>query len=287
MPPSAMTGTPWRIAASAHSKTAVICGTPTPATTRVVQIEPGPIPHLDRVRARVDQRLRRLGGRDVAGDHLDVPLGLDTPHHLDDGQRVAVGGVDDEHVDLGGDERARALERVRADADRGSDPEPALLVLRRERELDPLLDVLDGDQAAEAPVRVDDRELLDLVPVQDLVRLLERRPDRRSDEVARGHQRGNGLARVRLEAEVAVRQDPDEHAGLVGDRHARDAVARHQLERVRDEVVRAQRHGLDDHPRLGALDLVDLGDLVGDREVAVQDPRSRLRARARSRAAPR
>ena len=46
MPPSAITGTPCRIATSAHSKTAVTCGTPTPATTRVVQIEPGPIPTL-------------------------------------------------------------------------------------------------------------------------------------------------------------------------------------------------------------------------------------------------
>ena len=33
-------------AAAAQSKTAVICGTPMPATTRVVQIEPGPMPTL-------------------------------------------------------------------------------------------------------------------------------------------------------------------------------------------------------------------------------------------------
>ena len=33
------------------------CGTPTPATMRVVQIEPGPMPTLTRVRARIDQRL--------------------------------------------------------------------------------------------------------------------------------------------------------------------------------------------------------------------------------------
>ena len=46
MPPSAMTGTPWRIATRRTSYIAVICGTPTPATTRVVQIEPGPIPTL-------------------------------------------------------------------------------------------------------------------------------------------------------------------------------------------------------------------------------------------------
>jgi hypothetical protein len=42
MPPSAMTGTPYRSAISALSITAVICGTPMPATTRVVQMERGP-----------------------------------------------------------------------------------------------------------------------------------------------------------------------------------------------------------------------------------------------------
>ena len=36
-------------------------------------------------------------------------------------------------------------------------------------------------------------------------------------------------------------------------------------------MVGPQRDGLDDHPRLRALDLVDLADLLGDREVAVDD----------------
>ena len=46
MPPSAMTGTPAPSAASTASMIAVSCGTPTPATMRVVQIEPGPMPTL-------------------------------------------------------------------------------------------------------------------------------------------------------------------------------------------------------------------------------------------------
>ena len=46
MPPSAMTGMSESAAAEAQSNTAVICGTPTPATTRVVHIEPGPMPTL-------------------------------------------------------------------------------------------------------------------------------------------------------------------------------------------------------------------------------------------------
>src|SRR6266850_1004750 len=45
-PPSAITGTSARFATRAASSTAVNCGTPTPATIRVVQIEPGPTPTL-------------------------------------------------------------------------------------------------------------------------------------------------------------------------------------------------------------------------------------------------
>nr|KEP23645.1 hypothetical protein DA06_06290 [Georgenia sp. SUBG003] len=45
-PPSAMSGTPAGRHACAARCTAVTCGTPTPATTRVVQMEPGPTPTL-------------------------------------------------------------------------------------------------------------------------------------------------------------------------------------------------------------------------------------------------
>jgi hypothetical protein len=46
MPPSAIIGTPLPLSASETIWMAVICGTPTPATMRVVQIEPGPMPTL-------------------------------------------------------------------------------------------------------------------------------------------------------------------------------------------------------------------------------------------------
>jgi len=41
-----MTGTPADAISESESEIAVICGTPTPATTRVVQIDPGPMPTL-------------------------------------------------------------------------------------------------------------------------------------------------------------------------------------------------------------------------------------------------
>ena len=46
MPPSATIGTSASAAARALSMIAVICGTPAPVTTRVVQMLPGPIPTL-------------------------------------------------------------------------------------------------------------------------------------------------------------------------------------------------------------------------------------------------
>ena len=138
--------------------------------------DPGrPDADLDGIRARVDQRARRLGRRDVPGDDLDRDGVLDPPHHLDHALGMAVRRVDDDHVRRPPRERLGALERVRPDADGGADAQPALLVLRRLGELDLLLDVLDGDQAAQPAVGVDDRQLLDLVPVEDLLGLRERR----------------------------------------------------------------------------------------------------------------
>ena len=121
-------------------------------------------------------------------------------------------------------------------------------------------------------VGIDDGQLLDLVAVEDPLASSSVVPTGAVTRPRRGHQRADRLARVVLEAKIAVGQDPDEGAGGVGDRDAGDAVARHQRERVGDRSVRRQRHRLDDHPRLGALHLVDLGDLVLDREVAVDDP---------------
>src|SRR6476661_7840021 len=46
IPPSATRVAFTEASALAQSAIAVICGTPTPATTRVVQIEPGPMPTL-------------------------------------------------------------------------------------------------------------------------------------------------------------------------------------------------------------------------------------------------
>ena len=126
MPPSAITGTPYRAATSATSWTAVTCGTPTPATTRVVQIDPGPMPTLT---ASAPASISASAASPVAmlpATTSNSPdSALDPRDHLDHAARVAVGRVDDEHVGAGLDQRLGALARVRADADRGADAQPA------------------------------------------------------------------------------------------------------------------------------------------------------------------
>ena len=113
--------------------------------------------------------------------------------------------------------------------------------------------------------------------MQDRPCLLERCPDRRRDEISVGHQRGDRLLDpVAAETKIAVGENPDQAAVGIRDRDTGDVVARHQLERSSDRSVGRQRHRFDDHPRLRALDLVDLRNLVLDREVPVKDPEPAL-----------
>ena len=100
MPPSAMQGTPAARQAWAASYTAVSCGTPTPATIRVVQIEPGPIPTLTRPR-QPQSWLSTGAGADVAADDLHAVEGgvvLQAGNHVECQTGLTVGGVDHEHV---------------------------------------------------------------------------------------------------------------------------------------------------------------------------------------------
>ena len=75
MPPSAMIGTLCRAAARAHSITDVIIGTPMPATTRVVQMEPAPMPTLTAstpasISASVASARRHVAGHEIGVGEL-------------------------------------------------------------------------------------------------------------------------------------------------------------------------------------------------------------------------
>ncbi len=130
---------------------------------RVVQPPPGPMPDLDAVGAALEQEPRALGGRDVAGDHLDVAEALaELAHRPFHDDRVAVRDVDDEDVDAGADELGGALQVVAGGADRRADAQPALLVARGKRQPPLVHEVARGDEPEQTAVVVDERQLLDL-----------------------------------------------------------------------------------------------------------------------------
>ena len=119
---------------------------------------------LDAVDAALDQEAHALGRGDVAGDQLDVAELL--AERLDGARHhhgVAVRDVDDDDVGAGAQQLGGALEVVALRADRRADAQPALRVARGERQLLLLDQVLGRDQAEQAAVRVDERQLLDLV----------------------------------------------------------------------------------------------------------------------------
>src|SRR5215469_1779302 len=226
---------------------------------------------FDGVGTGVDERLSSGPRGNVAADHLDARVGLELTHHVQDSLSVAVRGIHDQEVNARLDQGLRPALGVFADADRPADDESALRVLRRVRELLALGEVLDGDKSAQSAGVVDERQLLDLVAAQQAQRRRPRDPYRRRDQRHWRHDGGYPATMVRLEPDIAVGDDAEEDSVLVGDRHARDPVARAQFLDVSDCRVRAARHRVGDHARFGALDHVDLLGLLFDRHIPVED----------------
>ncbi len=184
---------------------------------------------------------------------------------------MAVGGVQHQHVDRSCDQGGRPGLEVGAHAHRRCHPQPAEVVLGGVGVLDGLGDVLDGDEALELEVVVDDQQLLDLVLAQHLAGHLERGPDRHGDQVGRRHEVAYRAVEVGLEAQVAVGEDAEQQPVWGHDRHPADAVAAHELLGVVQGRVTTEGDRVDDHPRLGALHLADHLSLLLDRHLLVDD----------------
>ena len=257
---------------------AVSCGTPTPATMRVVQIEPGPMPTLIEsapasISALAPSPVAMLPATTCTA--FDSRLMRVTASSTD--ARMAVRGVDDDEIDAGLDQPFGALEALVADGGRRRHAQPPLLVLAGVGIGDRLLDVLDRDQPDAAILRIDHQELLDAVLVQEALGLLLIDALAHGDELVLGHQLGDGLAQIGRKAHVAVGEDADELAGLCPlpppstTGMPEMPCALHQVERVGERGARMDGHRIDHHAGLELLDLADLRGLLVGLEVAVDD----------------
>jgi hypothetical protein len=168
---------------------AVSCGTPTPATMRVVQIEPGPMPTLIASAPASISACAPSFGRDVAGDHLHgVGEPLDAVDRFQHARGMAVRGVDHDQIDAGIDQQLGALKAALADRGRGRDAKPPCASLQAKGCATAFLHVLDGDQADAAILIVDDQQLFDAMLVQHPLRLVLADAFAHRDEVFMRHQ---------------------------------------------------------------------------------------------------
>ena len=167
MPPSAITGVSVFCAASTASMMAVSCGTPTPATMRVVQIEPGPMPTLI---ASAPASISALAPSAVAILPATTWTAFDSRL-----MRVTASSTREEwpcavSTTMRSTPASISASAARkagfADAGGGGDPQPALFVLAGDWISHRLLDILHRDQADAAIVGIDDQELLDPVLMQ-------------------------------------------------------------------------------------------------------------------------
>ncbi len=106
----------------------MICGTPTPATTRVVQIEPGPTPTFTAsapasTSACAPARVATLPA--ITWTCRSRRVGLEPAHHVEQQPGLAVRGVGHEDVHAGLDQRGGPLPRVAPEPDGRGDPQPA------------------------------------------------------------------------------------------------------------------------------------------------------------------
>ena len=228
------------------------------------------MPTLIRVRARVDQRARRLGGGDVAGDHLNfVGELLGTAHGLGHALGMAMSGVDHHQVHPGIDQRGGPLEAGIAHGRGCGDAQPAELVLAGGRVQHGLFGVLEGQQAGELAVLVGDEELLDPARLHEVLRLVAVRGLGQDGEIVLRHHRVHGGLVRRREAHVAVGDDADDAALLVHHRKTGEPVALGQRTRIAERLVRRQRHRVVDDAALEPLHAADLPGLLLGVEVAV------------------
>ena len=208
-----MTGCPVFAASSAQSTIAVSCGTPTPATMRVVQIEPGPMPTFTAsapasISARVASAVATLPATIWTRFESRFRRSTASATPLEWPWAVSI-------TTTSTPASTSATERSKpASPDRrgGGDQQPPVVVLGGVRVQHRLLDVLEGQQPGQPPAVVDDEQLLDLPLLQHPLGLAEIGRLAQHREVLARHHRRDRRAVVAGEAHVAVGDDADHDA---------------------------------------------------------------------------
>src|SRR5690606_10317445 len=227
---------------------------------------------LDAISARLGQSLGCLAGGDVAADYLNFrKVLLDPSHAVDHALGVTVRGIDDDHVNTGGDQCGNAVAGIGTGADGRADAQTAMLVLAGQRVGLGLLDVVDGHHALEAVLVIDDQYALDAVLVQQLAHGVLVFAFLDGDQtLLRRHDFTHLGVHTAFEAHVAGGDDAHQIT-MVQHRHAGNVVLAGDVEQVTDSRISLDGDRILHHAGLEALDLAHLGSLLLDGHVLVDD----------------
>ena len=182
-----------------------------------------------------------------------------------------MGGVDDDHVDAGIDQRGNAVTGIGTGTHGSTDAQATLIVLAGQWVGLGLLDVLDGHHALEIEGVVDDQHLLDAVLVQQRTHGFLVGTFLDGDQALfRRHHLTHFSVQAILETYVAGSDDA--HQVTVGEhRHAGNVVLPGQLEQIAHGGVGLDGDRVLDHAGLELLDLAHFGSLLLDGHVLVDD----------------
>ena len=227
---------------------------------------------LDAVDATLAQGPGSSAGRNIAHNQLrSGELRADAFDALEHTTRMAVRGVDTQHIDADLEQCLGPLQKITTDADGRTDPQPTLVVFASHRVFDLLHDVFDGDHARQPAVAIDNQDLLDAVFVEEFFGLFERGAFGHRDQVFAGHQLADGAGPVGLEAQVTVGDNAHQVAVGGGNGDARNAVFGHHVEGVTYRSIVVHRDGVGNHPVFGTFDLACHLDLIRNRQIFVDD----------------
>ena len=180
-----------------------------------------------------------------------------------------MGRVDNNGVGTGIDESLHAVEGVEGDTYTGSYAQTTLTVLTSHGLILGLGDILIGNQTNQMVVFVHNRQLLNLVLLQNLcssnqVGLLMGRY-----QVVFRHDLVNGTVETALKAQVTVGNDTYEVIAIIYHRDTTDMILRHDVECLSNCGAQRNRDRIIDHTVLSTFHDGDLTGLIVDRHILV------------------
>ena len=146
-----------------------------------------------------------------------------------------------------------------------------LFISCRVRELYCLFNVLDGNQALEIAVFINQRQLFNLVLAENLLCFFHACTNRSCDQVVLGHYFGNRCTIISQEPHVPVGDNADQLSSTVYNRNAGNLILAHQLICICNQMIFGQRERIDNNAIFRTLYLIHFICLLFNGHILVND----------------